>query len=78
MPNEFRDQWTTYAILVVVSIVVFVITYAATRGAQWLTKLLGETGVDATGRLVGVVVAAIAVQLMINGVGGFTNGIIHH
>ena len=70
------DQWTTYAILIVTSIVVFAITYASMRGAQWLTKILGETGVDATGRLVGIVVAAIAVQLMINGIAGFTHGVI--
>jgi len=33
----------------------------------------GKTGVDAVGRIVGIIVAAIAVQLIVNGVAGLTN-----
>jgi multiple antibiotic resistance protein len=66
--SQARDQWYAYAVLVLSAVVVFAMTYAAMRGAQWVTKILGRTGVDATGRIVGVVVAAIAVQLVINGI----------
>jgi multiple antibiotic resistance protein len=52
---------------VAVTLVVFVLTYAAMRGAEGLTKLLGPTGVDASGRVVGIIVAAIAVQMVVNG-----------
>jgi multiple antibiotic resistance protein len=64
-------------IFVVVAIIVFLITYAFMRGAQRLTKLFGETGVDAIGRIVGIIVAAIAVQLIITGIGSLTNLTIH-
>jgi small neutral amino acid transporter SnatA (MarC family) len=38
---------------------------------------LGKTGVDATGRLVGIIVAAIAVQLIVDGVGPIARAIVH-
>jgi multiple antibiotic resistance protein len=52
---------------VLVVLVVFALTYLAMRGAEGLTKVLGPTGVDASGRLVGIIVAAIAVQMVVNG-----------
>jgi multiple antibiotic resistance protein len=52
---------------VLVVLVVFALTYLAMRGAESLTKVLGPTGVDASGRLVGIIVAAIAVQMVVNG-----------
>ena len=60
-------------IFVIVAIVVIGITYVFMRGAQTLTKWFGATGIDAVGRIVGIIVAAIAVQLVINGVGSLTN-----
>ncbi len=72
-----RNEWLAYGILVACAIVVFAITYASMRGAEWVTKVLGRTGVDATGRIVGIVVAAIAIQLVINGIAGLVGGF-HH
>lgn len=66
--SQARDQWLAYGVLVASAIVVFGLTWMAMRSAQWLTNVLGRTGVDATGRIVGIIVAAIAVQLIINGV----------
>lgn len=60
-------------IFVAVALVVFAITYLFMRGAQRLTRLFGKTGVDAVGRIVGIIVAAIAVQLIINGITSLTN-----
>jgi MarC family membrane protein len=65
--SQARDQWLAYGVLVGCAIVVFAITWQTMRAAERLTKVLGRTGVDATGRIVGVIVAAIAVQLVING-----------
>jgi multiple antibiotic resistance protein len=59
-------------IFVLIALVVMAITYAFMRGAQQLTAWFGKTGVDAVGRIVGIIVAAIAVQLIVNGVGGLT------
>ncbi len=50
-----------------VTLAVFLITYVTMRASQWLTKKLGSTGVDAVGRLTGIIVAAISVQLIIDG-----------
>ncbi|HZY98489.1 MAG TPA: MarC family protein [Candidatus Baltobacteraceae bacterium] len=73
--SQARDQWLAYGVLVVCAVVVFAITWGSMRGSEWLTKVLGRTGVDATGRIVGILVAAIAVQIIINGVTGL--GLIH-
>jgi multiple antibiotic resistance protein len=60
-------------IFAVVAVVVVFITYLFMRSAQQMTKWFGETGIDAVGRIVGIIVAAIAVQLIINGISGLTS-----
>jgi multiple antibiotic resistance protein len=65
------------AIFVIVALIVIAITYFVMRGSETLTKWFGETGIDAVGRVVGIIVAAIAVQLVVNGVGSLTNLKIH-
>lgn len=75
MVSQAHDQWLAYGVLVGCAVVVFAITWMSMRGAQWLTNVLGRTGVDATGRIVGILVAAIAVQLIINGLTAL--GLIH-
>ena len=60
-----------------VALVVVAITYVSMRGAQQLVKILGATGIDAVGRIVGIIVAAIAVQLVLNGISGLTNFTFH-
>jgi multiple antibiotic resistance protein len=56
------------ALVIVAVIVVMGITFLTMRAAQPLTKFLGPTGVNAVGRVMGIVVAAIAVQLIVDGV----------
>jgi multiple antibiotic resistance protein len=60
-------------IFVAMALLVMAITYGFMRGAQTLTRWFGATGIDAVGRIVGIIVAAIAVQLVINGVSSLTN-----
>lgn len=60
-------------VFVIIALVVVGITYLAMRGAQKITAWLGKTGVDAVGRVLGIIIAAIAVQLIVNGVAGLTN-----
>lgn len=59
-------------IFVVVAVVVIAITYVFMRGSETLVKWFGETGIDALSRIVGIIVAAIAVQLVINGIVNLT------
>ena len=55
------------AALIIISIIVFAITYVTMRGSQQLTRMLGTTGVDAIGRIMGIIVAAISIQLIVEG-----------
>ncbi len=70
-PSE-DHQLLNGGIFVVVALIAIGITYLSMRGAEKLTRLLGRTGVDAVGRIVGIIVAAIAVQMVVNGVAGLT------
>ena len=60
------------ATFIIVALLVIGITYAFMRGAEKLVRWFGETGIDAVSRVVGIVVAAIAVQLVVNGASGLT------
>jgi len=75
--RSHSDPWLNYALIVLITILVFAITYAAMRGSESLSRLLGKTGIEATSRIVGIIVAAIAVQLVISGIGELTRGVIH-
>lgn len=70
---EPGHQILNEVIFVIAALVVIGITYAFMRGAEKLTKWFGETGIDAISRIVGIVVAAIAVQLVVNGVSSLTS-----
>ena len=47
---------------------VLLLTWAALRGAGALLRVLGETGANVVGRLLGLVLAALAVQFMVDGI----------
>lgn len=59
-------------IFVVVALLVVGINYLFMRGAEKLTARVGQTGIDAVSRIVGIVVAAIAVQFVVDGVSSLT------
>ena len=54
-------------LVITASITVMLLTYCAMRAARWLTKAFGPTGINAVGRIMGVIVAAIAIQMIISG-----------
>ena len=47
---------------------VLLLTWAALRAAGTLLRVLGETGANVVGRLLGLLLAALAVQFMIDGI----------
>jgi multiple antibiotic resistance protein len=67
-----RNGLVNGAIFVGAALVVIFIVYIFMRASQRLTTWFGQTGVDAVGRIVGIIVAAIAVQLVINGISSLT------
>lgn len=61
------DQWLTLVVGIVVnSILTYVFLAMSTRLYQWL----GQTGVNVVSRLMGMILVAMAVQFMANGLGG--------
>jgi multiple antibiotic resistance protein len=60
-------------IFIAVAVIVVLITYLFMRASERLTMWFGETGIDAVSRIVGIIVASIAVQLIVNGINGLTN-----
>ena len=64
---EQRQALIHVVVLLVCVAVVFAITYATMRAAGKLTHVLGETGIEAVGRIVGIIIAAIATQLVVDG-----------
>lgn len=55
--------------LAAIALAIMAITYVAMRGSMAVTKILGATGVDAIGRIMGIIVAAISIQLIVDGIG---------
>jgi len=47
-----------------------VITFIAFIGGQWLAKVLGQNGIKVISRLMGLILAVIGVQMLIEGVRG--------
>jgi multiple antibiotic resistance protein len=61
------------AIFVVVALLVLGINYLFMLAAEKLTTRVGQTGIDAVSRIVGIVVAAIAIQLVVDGISSLTH-----
>jgi multiple antibiotic resistance protein len=53
--------------IAVLAVIVFAITYVAMVGSNNLQRILGKSGIEALSRIVGIIVAAIAIQLVIDG-----------
>jgi multiple antibiotic resistance protein len=60
--------WTDDIVLTCIILVVGLATWAALRAAEPLRRVLGETGIEVSTRISGILVAAIAVQLIQEGV----------
>jgi multiple antibiotic resistance protein len=52
------------------SAVVLLLVYGALRGSEMVARLLGHTGVNVVSRVLGVLLAALAVQYVGEGVKG--------
>ncbi len=49
-------------------IVVMIVTYYSLKSSQYLFRLFGKTGLNLLGRIMGILVAAIAIEFIIKGV----------
>jgi multiple antibiotic resistance protein len=60
-------SWVDYVVLTEIILIVGLATWAALRAADPLRRVLGETGIEVSTRISGILVAAIAVQLIQEG-----------
>ncbi|MGB8276174.1 MAG: MarC family protein [Alphaproteobacteria bacterium] len=58
------------AAVLAVLLVVMMITYGVLRFAGAMVRYLGVTGVNVVGRVLGIILAALAVQFILNGLAG--------
>jgi multiple antibiotic resistance protein len=68
MVGESRGQPLYFAAMIGVLLVILAITLLCLLAAGQLMKLLGETGANVMDRLFGVILAALAVQFILDGV----------
>jgi multiple antibiotic resistance protein len=61
------SHWWELAVLVGYGVVVAVATYLAFSAAGRIARLLGRTGIDVMTRLMGLILAALAVEIMADG-----------
>jgi multiple antibiotic resistance protein len=62
------EGWINGAAIIGMLILCLVVTLAAMLGADRLAEWLGKTGSDVVGRISGVLLAALAVQFVLDGV----------
>ena len=66
--EKTRHLWE-HAVLVGYGVVIGLVTYAAFSAAGRIAKVLGRTGINVMTRLMGLILAAMAVELLADGLG---------
>ncbi len=64
---EKTRHWWQLAVLVGYGVVVALVTYAAFSASGRIARVLGQTGIDIMTRLMGLILAALAVELLSDG-----------
>ncbi|HEX9836639.1 MAG TPA: MarC family protein [Alphaproteobacteria bacterium] len=65
---EAHGQFAVELIVIAALLAVMAATYALLIGASWLSRILGVTGLNVITRVMGVLLASLAVQFMIDGI----------
>jgi multiple antibiotic resistance protein len=61
------ESWLDSGVILVMLLLCLVITFIAMLAADWLARWLGKTGTDVIGRISGILLAALAVQFVLDG-----------
>jgi multiple antibiotic resistance protein len=67
MSQAGTDAWKILAVLAAI-LLSLVASYLSMRLSTLLLRVLGETGVHVIGRVMGILLAALAVQFVLNGI----------
>ena len=60
--------WVASAFFVLAIVLVFVVSYLLLKSAPYLFRVLGQTGLNLLTRIMGIILTAIAVQFIIDGI----------
>jgi len=63
-----HGEWKTQAVVVACLLAVLLITFVALLGATYIQKILGVTGLHVISRIFGVLLSALAVQFIFDGI----------
>ena len=68
LASEARGEPTAFALVLVSAAIVLVVAYVFLRVSARLARLLGQTGINVVTRVLGLLLAALAVQYVVDGV----------
>jgi multiple antibiotic resistance protein len=71
LANQARGDSLHLSALVLVTAAVFLISWMILRGAERLLARLGTGGINILTRVLGLLLAALAVQYVLDGLGGY-------
>jgi multiple antibiotic resistance protein len=63
-----RGDWQTQAIVIACLLTVLLMTFVTLLGATYIQKILGVTGLHVISRIFGVLLSALAVQFIFDGI----------
>jgi multiple antibiotic resistance protein len=67
--NISRGDRLDLIVVTVAYAVALAVTWLCMRGSSWLLGFIGKTGIHVVTRLLGIILAALAVQFVLNGLG---------
>jgi multiple antibiotic resistance protein len=67
--NISRGDRLDLIVVAVAYAVALAVTWLCMRGSSWLLGFIGKTGIHVVTRLLGIILAALAVQFVLNGLG---------
>lgn len=70
MVAEYANQPTIISLIIVILLVVLLIAFLALLFAAHLVKILGQTGTNVISRVLGILLSALAVQYILDGIHG--------
>ena len=71
LATQARGDWTKVGVVVLAIVCVYLVSWPTLYSADWVMHKMGEGTVQVVTRVLGVVLAALAVQYVLNGVAGY-------
>lgn len=66
--SSARGSWDDFAVIAIAYALVLVATWACMRASTAIAHRMGQTGINVVTRLFGIILAALAVQFVLNGI----------